>query len=138
MAEIKWEMSEIQAKHIMDETKYLLIEGSAGSGKTIFAVLKIIIYALSYPNARIGVFRQTLPSLKMTAWLETRTALDKYNLPYKENKSEGVMTFPNGSTITFKSLDDMRKIRSMNLDYVYVSNKQKKSLKKLFKSLSQG
>lgn len=134
MNEIKWEMSELQAEHIFDEDKYLLIEGSAGSGKTIFAVLKIIIYALSFSNARIGVFRQTLPSLKMTAWLEVRSTLDKYNIPYKENKSEGVMTFPNGSTITFKSLDDMRKIRSMNLDYVYVEQAEEIS-KEAFQEL---
>lgn len=56
----------------------------------------------------------------MTAWLEIREALDNYGIPYKENKSEGVMTFPTGSTISFKGLDDPQKIRSLNLDYVYV------------------
>ena len=56
----------------------------------------------------------------MTSWLEIREALDNYGIPYKENKSEGVMTFFNGSTIIFKGLDDPQKIRSLNLDYVYV------------------
>lgn len=97
-----------------------MIEGSAGSGKTIFAVHKTIIYALTHEQARIGVFRLTLPALRQTAWLETRQILDKYNIPYEENKSEGVMTFPNGSTISFKSLDDMRKIRSLNMDFIYI------------------
>lgn len=120
MVAVNWELSEKQVEHIFDKTKYLIVEGSAGSGKTLFAAHKVIMYALEYADARIGIFRQTLPSLKMTAWLEIRQLLDKYELPYKENKSEGVMTFPNGSTMTFKSLDDLRKIRSMNLDYVYV------------------
>ena len=80
----------------------------------------MILYALTHKNARIGVFRQTLPSLRMTAWLEIREALDKYGIPYKENKSEGVMTFPTGSTISFKSTDDMQKLRSLNLDFVYI------------------
>lgn len=105
-----------------------------GSGKTIFAVHKVIIYALTHKSARIGVFRQTLPSLRQTAWLEIREALDNYGIPYKENKSEGVMTFPNKSTITFKSTDDMQKIRSMNLDYVYVEQAEEIS-KEVFQEL---
>ena len=56
----------------------------------------------------------------MTAWLEIREALDNYGIPYKENKSEGVMTFPTGSTISFKGLDDPNKIRSLNMDFIYV------------------
>lgn len=120
MATISWKLTEKQEKYINDKHKYLLVEGSAGSGKTIFAVHKVILYALTHKNARIGVFRQTLPSLRMTAWLEIRDALDNYGIPYKENKSEGVMRFPTGSTISFKGLDDPQKIRSLNLDYVYV------------------
>lgn len=120
MATISWKLTEKQEKYINDRHKYLLVEGSAGSGKTIFAVHKVILYALTHKNARIGVFRQTLPSLRMTAWLEIREALDNYGIPYKENKSEGVMTFPTGSTISFKGLDDPQKIRSLNLDYIYV------------------
>ena len=120
MATIQWKLAEKQAQYIYDKHKYLIVEGSAGSGKTIFAVHKVIIYALTHEKARVGVFRQTLPSLRQTAWLEMRETLDNYGLPYKENKSEGVMTFPNGSTITFKSTDDMQKLRSLNLDMVYL------------------
>jgi len=88
----------------------------------------VILYALTHDNARIGVFRQTLPSLRMTAWLEIREALDNYGIPYKENKSDGVMTFPTGSTITFKGLDDATKIRSLNMDFIYVEQAEEISL----------
>lgn len=113
-------LSDKQYEHIDDTTRHLMIQGSAGSGKTIFACTKVILYALKYPNSRIGVFRQTLPSLRETSWLEIRSVLDKYNIEYKENKSNGLITLTNGSTISFTPLDDEKKIRSLNLDFVYV------------------
>jgi phage terminase large subunit len=97
-----------------------LIEGSAGSGKTIYAVHKVLKYGLEHKNARIGVFRDTLPALKATSWLELREALENYGIPFYENKNEGIIRLPTGSTILFKPLDDLKKIRSLNLDFVWV------------------
>ena len=113
-------LTDKQADYIDDRTRHLVVLGSAGSGKTLFASIKTILYGLEHPNARIGVFRQTLPSLKKTAWLEIRKLLDKLGIIYKENKSDGVITFDNGSTISFIPLDDSRKVRSLNMDYIYI------------------
>lgn len=113
-------LSDKQFEYIDDTTRHLMIQGSAGSGKTIFACTKVILYALKYPRSRIGIFRQTLPSLRETSWLEIRSLLDKYQIEYKENKSNGLITLSNNSTISFTPLDDEKKIRSLNLDYVYV------------------
>ncbi len=104
----------------MDKSRKLLIEGSAGSGKTLFAVHKVILYALQHEGARIGIFRQTLPSLKETSWLEIRNLLYKYKIPFDENKSEGRIKLNNDAVLQFKSLDNPEKIRSLNLDMVYV------------------
>jgi phage terminase large subunit len=73
-------LTDKQYEYIEDDTRHLMIMGSAGSGKTIFACTKVILYALKYPNARIGVFRQTLPSLRETAWREIIELLDKYQI----------------------------------------------------------
>ena len=113
-------LSDKQAEHIDDMTRHLMIMGSAGSGKTIFASTKVILYALEHPNARIGVFRQTLPSLRETAWREIRELLEKYNIEFDENKSNGLITLSNGSTISFTPVDDDKKLRSLNLDFVYI------------------
>ena len=113
-------LTDKQFEYIGDMTRHLMIMGSAGSGKTIFACTKVILYALEYPNARIGVFRQTLPSLRETAWREIIELLDKYNIEYKENKSNGLVTLSNGSTISFTPVDDEKKLRSLNLDFVYI------------------
>ena len=109
-----------QAELIDDKTRFLLITGSAGSGKTIFCCLKTILYAIEHPRARIGVFRSTLPALRETAWLEIRTLLDKFKIDYDENKTNAIITLSNKSTISFTPLDDDKKIRSLNLDYVFV------------------
>jgi len=113
-------LTDKQYEHIDDMTRHLMIMGSAGSGKTIFASTKVILYALRYPNARIGVFRQTLPSLRETAWREIVELLDEYKIEYKENKSNGLVTLSNGSTISFTPTDDEKKLRSLNLDMVYI------------------
>ena len=72
------------------------------------------------PNARVGVFRSTLPALRETAWLEIRTLLNNLHIEYEENKTNAIITLTNGATISFTPLDDDRKIRSLNLDYVFV------------------
>lgn len=109
-----------QAELIDDKTRFLLITGSAGSGKTIFCCLKTILYAIEHPKARVGVFRSTLPALRETAWLEIRSLLDKFHIDYDENKTNAIITLSNKSTISFTPLDDDKKIRSLNLDYVFV------------------
>lgn len=113
-------LTDKQAEWIDDKTRHLMVMGSAGSGKTFFACVKVIMYALEHPNARVGVFRQTLPSLRETAWREIREILQKYNIIFEENKSNGIITLDNGSTISFTPTDDDKKLRSLNLDFVYI------------------
>lgn len=117
---VQWILTDKQYEFINDNTRHLMVMGSAGSGKTIYACTKVILYALEFENARIGVFRHTLPSLRETAWKEIVKLLNKYGISYKENKSNAVITFDNGSTISFMPLDDDEKIRSLNMDLIYI------------------
>ena len=131
--DINVEMTKAQREWIGDTTRELLVEGSAGSGKTIFACYKVIFFALQYHHASIYVYRKTLPSLKRTAWEEVRSILQSivvgtlengknkylYDLCH-ENKSEGKIEFPNGSVIYFGALDELSKVRSINADIVYI------------------
>ncbi len=115
------ELTPTQQRWIKDTTRELLIEGSAGSGKTIFACIKVIMYALENPNASIYIYRKTLPSLKRTSWKEIRQLLDKYKIPYDENKSEGkIILLQTGSILYFGALDELSKVRSINADVIYI------------------
>ena len=57
-------LTDKQYEHIEDMTRHLMIMGSAGSGKTIFACTKVILYALKYPNARIRRFQTNIAKFK--------------------------------------------------------------------------
>lgn len=117
---MEWELTKKQAEYIFVDDEEICVEGSAGSGKTIFACSKTIFYAINNPGARIGIFRKTLPSLKKTSWLEIRKLLDDHKIVYDENKADGLITLSNGSTMSFSGLDDLSKVRSLNLDYIYI------------------
>lgn len=115
------EMTKAQMRYINDTTRELLVEGSAGSGKTIFACFKVIFYALQNRDARIYVYRVTLPSLKKTAWLEIKNILLKYHIQFEEKRAEGRIEFPQtNSTIYFGALDELSKVRSINADLIYI------------------
>ena len=135
MVDIDVKMTDAQRAWINESAREFLVEGSAGSGKTVFACYKVIFYALQYHHASIYVYRKTLPSLKRTAWKEIRNilyniALEKDELTDKvtktlydvchENKSEGTILFPNGSIIYFGALDELSKVRSINADLIYI------------------
>ena len=134
MVNIDVPMTKPQRKWINETAREFLIEGSAGSGKTIFACYKVIFYALEHHDASIYVYRRTLPSLKRTAWKEIRNILygivlerdgsgritkTLYDICH-ENKSDGTITFPNGSMIYFGALDEIGKVRSINADVIYI------------------
>ena len=57
-------LTDKQFEHIDDDTRHLMVMGSAGSGKTIFACTKVILYGLKYPNARIRRFQTNFAKFK--------------------------------------------------------------------------
>ena len=113
-------MTKSQLDYINCDAKEFLVEGSAGSGKTIFACYKTIFYALNYPEASIYVYRTTLPALKRTSWKEIRELLRRLKIPYDENKTDGIITLENESKIYFGALDELSKVRSLNADMIYI------------------
>ena len=120
MVNLNVEMTNTQMEWIDDKSRELLIEGSAGSGKTIFACYKAIFYALQNDMASVYVYRVTLPSLKRTSWKEIRELLYDLKIPYFENKSEGFIEFGNKSKLYFGALDSLSKVRSINADMIYI------------------
>lgn len=115
------ELTPTQQKWINDKTRELLIEGSAGSGKTIFACIKVIKYGLENRDSSIYIYRKTLPSLKRTSLKEIVQILDKYRIPYEQNKSEGkIRLTQTNSIMNFGALDSISKVRSINADMIYI------------------
>lgn len=96
--------------------------GAFGSGKTYAVCAEAIAWCLEQPGIRGAIARLTIPSLRDT----TEPIFFELLPPEivaagKISRSGGHVsqfTFPNGSVVYFRSLDDPQKWRSMNLGFL--------------------
>lgn len=110
-----------QLEFLSSTQKEVLASGGFGSSKSTILCYACIKQAC-IPNNVVLLVRKTLVSLKKTTLL---TLLNGENpiLPpnsYKHNKSEGVIELNGGGTILYSGLDDVAKIRSMNLGGIFL------------------
>lgn len=101
--------------------KYIINSGSSRSSKT-FSILQIFwILAWSKPRTKLAVFRNTKKDTKDTVlqdMLKYYPSLEGWqNVNY--NKTESVLTFPNGSTICIEGTDDDLKVHGYHSDYLW-------------------
>jgi len=96
--------------------------GAFGSGKTYAIIAEAIAWCLEQPGIRGLIARKTAPELR-----DTTEPIFRELLPAElwaagnERRSGGHMesfTFPNGSVVLFRSLDDWNKHRSLNLGFI--------------------
>lgn len=99
---------------VSDKSRYLVLIGGAGSGKSVFAAQKLIFRALKSKH-RFLVVRKVSDTLKdsvfklITAMLSDIGILSRCEV----NKTEKTILLPNGSEILMKGLDDPEKIKSI-------------------------
>lgn len=101
--------------------KYIINSGSSRSSKT-FSILQIFwILAWSKPRTKLAVFRNTKKDTKDTVLQDMLkyypTLVGWQNVSY--NKTESVLTFPNGSTICIEGTDDDLKVHGYHSDYLW-------------------
>jgi PBSX family phage terminase large subunit len=103
----------------------VLVEGRAGTGKTIGILTKLYHVALLYPGARILICRQTRASCTqsvMVTW-EEKVLGPKHPLvaggATRAHRESYV--FPNGSEVVFGGLDHPERLFSTEWDIVYVN-----------------
>lgn len=109
--------------------------GAVGSGKTIALCADAILLGLQQPGSRILIARQTVPSLRDTTEHEFLSLLNSipdelegiqkktlYDLCTVRKSGGHVdrLTLPNGTEYMFRSLDDWRKLMSLNLAAFYI------------------
>jgi len=96
--------------------------GAFGSGKTYAIAAEAIAWCLEQPGIRGAIARLTIPSLR-----DTTEPIFFEMLPPeivaagKVSRTGGHVsqfTFPNGSVVLFRSLDDPQKWRSLNLGFL--------------------
>lgn len=102
-----------------DKHKHLVLKGSAGSGKSVFAGRKILERCVSEPGHRFLVARKVGKTLRESCFDQLKTQAEQYysreilKIP-KGKSSDMYILFRNGSEIIFAGLDDQEKLKSIH------------------------
>ena len=99
--------------------KFIWYCGGFGSGKSFIGSQTVIRLAMKAPNGRSLIARQTLVDLKATTMKTFFEVLDR-RLIRKWNKSENLLTLINGHEIYFWGLDDIEKLKSLEIGTFWI------------------
>lgn len=98
-----------------DESRYLVMKGGGGSGKSIFAGRKVLERSTSEPGHRWLVCRKVAKTIRESCFAQLCGQVAEFypDSGYQINKSDMKITFRNGSQILFAGLDDVEKLKSI-------------------------
>lgn len=98
-----------------DTSRYLVLYGGAGSGKSVFAAQKILVRILTEQPHRFLVVRKVARTLRFSVFSLFQDMIAQWNLTplFKINKSDMTITCINGNQIIFAGLDDVEKLKSI-------------------------
>lgn len=92
------------------ECRYPLFVAGYGSGKTQSLIVNSLRDALSFRNVKIGSYCPTFDLLKLNLIPRLEEILVGSSIPYRLNKQDNIFTFPNGSQIIMRSMDNPARI----------------------------
>lgn len=101
--------------YFINDSRYLIMYGGAGSGKSVFAAQSHLVRILNEPNHRILVVRKVARTLRHSVFALFRDLIAEWGLTklFKVNKSDMEITCVNGNQILFAGLDDVEKLKSI-------------------------
>ncbi len=97
-------------------SRFLVMCGGGGSGKSIFAGRKILERCTTEPGHRVLVVRKTAKSLQESCFRQLKTQANEHYGRSLSGISQNPMRirFRNGSEIIFSGLDDVEKLKSIH------------------------
>jgi len=95
-----------------NEDRFLIMKGSAGSGKSILAAKKLIYRCLTEKKHRHLVLRKVKTDIEESVYKEIVNVLDRWGIPYEKRKHP-FKIWVVGSEIIFSGLDDKERIKSI-------------------------
>lgn len=113
MAQLVGKALKHQYAFVTSTAKYPALVAGLGSGKTEALVFRTLKFLTEIPNARIGIYEPTVDLLKRIIYPRFEDIFANSGLPYKLNKSDGIMEvwMPNGKAeIIFRSMDNFTRI----------------------------
>lgn len=108
---------------LFDKSRYLVLKGGGGSGKSIFAGRKILERVTTEPGHRYLVCRKVGRTIRDSCFAQLRGQIKEHypDAGAKINKGDMWIGFPNGSEILFAGLDDVEKLKSIyNITGVWI------------------
>lgn len=98
-----------------NKSRYLVLKGGGGSGKSIFAGRKILERVTSEPGHRWLVCRKVDKTIRHSCFEQLIGQIREYypDSGYKINQSDMKIVFGNGSMIIFSGLDNVEKLKSI-------------------------
>lgn len=99
-----------------DESRYLVLYGGAGSGKSVAAAQKIVIRMLEEKGHKFLVVRKVANTIRNSVFSLLRSTIAEWGLTklFKINKSDMDIECVNGNKIIFAGLDDVEKLKSIH------------------------
>lgn len=102
-----------------DRSPELLVEGPAGTGKSLGALQKINLCMLKYEGARTLCLRKTRVSIRQSLKVTWENAVRPHLNGVRYNKDDDEYRYPNGSVVAMGGMDNPEKLLSSEWDMVY-------------------
>ena len=98
-----------------DKSRYLVLYGGAGSGKSVFAAEKLIVRMLVEPRHKFLIVRKVAKTLRHSTFALLRDIISTWGLGklFTINKTDMEISCANGSSIIHAGLDDVEKLKSI-------------------------
>jgi len=109
-----------------EQKAYMVLAGAAGTGKSKAMVQRFAYLFLTCKNTEFAVVRASSPNLVRSVYLGSPSIVEQlalWGVPISKwlNKTERRIVNPeNGNIMYFIGLDDPEKIKSMNINYVWM------------------
>ncbi len=96
-------------------SRFVLLQGGAGSGKSYFAAQWVLTKVMTQPFARVLCVRKYRASTWRTVWQELLDLIEQMGIShlFTVNKNEQSLRYVNGNLIWFGGLDNPEKIKSL-------------------------
>lgn len=98
------------------KTRYLVLYGGAGSGKSVFVVQRFLVRLMTEKICNLLVVRQVADTNRNSTFALFKQIISRWRLDRVFKVSEGEMKItciPSGNSAIFKGLDDPEKIKSI-------------------------
>ncbi len=99
----------------MDKSRYLVLKGGGGSGKSIFAGRKILERCCEGRAHKFLVVRKVARTIRESCFAQMRSQISSHfeRSDFEINKTDMTIKHKNGNSIVFSGLDDVEKLKSI-------------------------